>query len=62
MSWRKNYKVESYYGLKKSKTIIFSELGQVDASRPYVYRYDQVGDQRYQKCDIEEFEALTLKL
>ena len=28
----------------------------------YIYIYDQVGDQRHQKCDIDEFEALTLKL
>ena len=27
----------------------------------YIYVYDQVGDQRHQTCDIDEFEALTLK-
>ena len=28
----------------------------------YIYIYDQVGDQCHQKCDIGEFQALTLKL
>ena len=28
----------------------------------HIYIYDQVGDQCHQKCDIDEFEALTLKL
>ena len=28
----------------------------------YIYTYDQVGDQRHKKSDIDEFEALILKL